>query len=321
MSTSGTTFNWKGLLWTFLVLVAATPWVSAPMALLVGAAFGIILGNPHPELSRKLTHSLLQFSVVGLGAGMDLQVVGRVGAHGVFYTATGIVLTLLFGTMLGQVLGSSGTVSLLVSVGTAICGGSAIAAVAPIIRAKHHDISIALAIVFLLNAAALIVFPWVGHELHLSQQAFGLWSALAVHDTSSVVGTTMSYGHEALAVGTTVKLARALWIVPLALAFAWTHKNKSDVDAGAKIKVPWFILGFLAVAGIATYVPAVAPVAKIVEAIARRGLVVTLFLIGSNLSRQSLKSVGPIPLVHGLVLWGLVATGSLVSIWLGWVNV
>lgn len=254
---------------------------------------------------------------------MDLLVVGRVGVHGILYTVVGISLTLLFGYLLGKALKCPPGVSTLISVGTAICGGSAIAAVAPVIRAKHHDITVALATVFLLNASALILFPWIGHGLGLSERAFGLWSALAIHDTSSVVGATLQYGRDALEVGTTVKLARALWIAPLTLILAWAEHRKagSGDEPAAKVKMPWFIGGFLLVAGVVTFFPAARPLGHMVEWVARRGLVLTLFLIGSNLSRQSLRTVGIVPLVQGVVLWALVATGSLLGVWSGWVQV
>lgn len=316
----------KRLAWGLLAALSVTPWISSPIALLMGAAFGLTVGNPLPVQSKKLTRVLLQMSVVGLGAAMDLRMVGAVGIHGIAYTVTGIVLTLGIGHLLGRFLGTSRDLSLLISVGTAICGGSAIAALAPVIKAKHHDITVALATVFILNAVALLGFPWIGHALGLNERAFGLWCALAVHDTSSVVGATLQYGKEALEVGTTVKLARALWIAPLTLGFAWfvhsrDKKKKLENEEQAKIQWPWFILGFLGVAALVTYVPNLKPLAHWVEYGARRGLVVTLFLIGSNISRESLRAVGIVPLIQGIVLWVLVAAGSLLGIWTGLVQV
>lgn len=322
MAAKETSSSLKIAAWLGLAFFAAFPIVSSALALLMGIGVGLTFGNPKPELSRTITHRLLQWSAVGLGAGMNLGVIGQVGAHGVLYTVSGISLTLALGCLLGKILKSSPVITTLISVGTAICGGSAIAAVAPVIRAKHHDITVALATVFLLNAAALLVFPWVGHELNLSQRAFGLWSALAIHDTSSVVGATLQYGKESLEVGTTVKLARALWIVPLTLVLAWANgRSEHGAENVSKVKAPWFILGFFLVAAFVTLFPSLQGPARIIETIAKRGLVVTLFLIGSNLSRKSLKTVGFVPLLQGLILWVVVATGSLYGVWAGWIQV
>jgi len=307
-------------LWLVLALLSLLPWVSSPLALFSGAVLGLTLGNPKPDLSRKLTQKLLMISVIGLGAGMDLRVVAQVGAQGILYTAVGITLTLLLGLALGRLLGSSPAVSTLVSVGTAICGGSAIAAVAPVIKAKHHDVTVALATVFLLNASALLLFPWLGHQLDLSERAFGLWSALAIHDTSSVVGATMQYGRDALETGATVKLARALWIVPVTLVIAWMTARKQTGKAVSSIKVPWFIGGFVLMAALVTFVPALQEPGHAMEWIARRGLVLTLFLIGSNLTRESLKTVGIRPLAQGIALWAVVAGGTLMGIRAGWIT-
>lgn len=312
-------------LWLALALLCLWPGLTSPVALLLGAGFGLVFGNPYSQASQKLIPRLLQISVVGLGAGMDLRVVGQVGAHGIAYTVSGILLTLLMGQVLGRALGNSRDLSLLISVGTAICGGSAIAALAPVIRAKYQDVTIALATVFILNSIALLIFPAVGHGMGMGERSFGLWCALAIHDTSSVVGATLQYGREALQVGTTVKLARALWIVPLTLGFAWlTHRRANARAEGSppvKVKLPWFILGFIGVAALVTYIPSIKPVAGVVEVVARRGLVVTLFLIGSSISRESLKAVGTRPLIQGCVLWLLVASGSLLGVWAGWIGV
>lgn len=310
-------------IWIGLALLCLTTWVSSPLALFGGAAMGLLFGNPDPDLSKKISQKLLMFCVMGLGAGMDLKVVGRVGAHGVLYTVAGIGCTLILGYMLGKLFKCAPAVATLVSVGTAICGGSAIAAVAPVIKAKQHDMTVALAVVFLLNASALLLFPWVGHRLGLSERAFGLWSALAIHDTSSVVGATMQYGKEALAVGTTVKLARALWIVPLTVLFAWrtARSDKDSVGSSSKVKFPWFIAGFILVAALVTFVPVLQSPGVTVSLVAKKGLVLTLYFIGSNLTRQSLKSVGFLPFLLGALLWFCVATGSLCAIVFGWIGV
>lgn len=310
-------------LWWGLALACFAPFVTSAMALLLGAFLGLTLGNPNLDLSKKLAQKLLMWSVVGLGAAMDLRVVGHVGLHGVVYTFIGISLTLLLGELLRRLFKGEFVISILISVGTAICGGSAIAALAPVVRAKHHDITVALATVFLLNAAALILFPWIGHQLSLSPHDFGLWSALAIHDTSSVVGATLQYGGEALQVGTSVKLARALWILPVTLFFVWRESKKvENSDHGrAQVKIPWFIGGFILMAGLVTFIPLLQAAGTWVSFFAKRSLVVTLFLIGSNLTRASLKAVGFKPLLQGVLLWFVVATSTLIAIFYGWIGV
>jgi uncharacterized integral membrane protein (TIGR00698 family) len=301
-------------------LACLLPLVPAWGALLLGIAVALTCGNPFLSLTRKHTHTLLGLSVMGLGAGMDLHVIGRVGLAGVGYTFAGIALTLALGTLLGRIFKADAETSLLVSVGTAICGGSAIAAVSPVIQAKPSNITVALATVFLLNAGALVLFPYIGHALSLSQTEFGLWAALAIHDTSSVVGATLAYGSEALQVGTTVKLARALWIVPLALCVGLAKGRKKDPANPVKTKRPWFILWFLMAAALVTWIPQLRDVGHGVAAVARRALVVTLFLIGSGLTRETLKSVGFRPLAQGVVLWVIVSSISLAVIMSGWVH-
>lgn len=295
----------KGL-FLLLALASLTPWVSAPAALVAGVAFALILGNPFASQTKAAQTWLLQASVVGLGAAMNLAVVLRVGGAGLLQTVVSIALTLGLTWLLARWLKTEPTTSLLIGVGTAICGGSAIAAAAPVVGAKPHQTSVALAVVFLLNALALLVFPPVGHWVELSPRMFGLWSALAIHDTSSVVGASLQYGEDALALATTVKLARALWIIPLTLLLArvWPRSQPS----GTSPKRPWFILGFVAVAALVTWVPALAPVGKNVAALARQVLVLTLFLVGAGVSRDALKQVGWRPIALGVVLW-LVAAG------------
>ena len=295
------------------------PMVSAATGLLLGAALGLTVGNPYPLLTRKLTHKLLVLSVVGLGAAMDLRVVARVGAHGAGYTLAGIAVCLSLGALLTRALRVESRLGLLLSVGTAICGGSAIAAVAPTIRAREHEISVALAVVFLLNGVALLLFPAVGHRFGLSQDQFGLWAALAVHDTSSVVGAGLAYGPRALEVATTVKLARALWIIPVALATGALYARRSQGDASTRSAAPrpWFIAGFVAMAALGTFVPALRPAGHHVSAVARQLMVLTLFLIGAGLSRPALREVGVRPLVQGALLWLIMAGGTLACIVLG----
>jgi len=296
------------------------PFFSLAIALMLRSLVALTLGNAYPFSTARLITPLLQISVIGLGAGMNLVEMGHAGVHGFFYTVIGITLTMTMGLALGRLIRTERDTSLLVTVGTAICGGSAIAAVAPAIRAKSHEVSVALATVFFLNAVALFIFPWIGHHFSLSQTQFGVWSALAIHDTSSVVGAAMQYGARALEIATTIKLTRALWIVPVTLGvgMVWNRGNP-DAPAG-KAKRPWFILGFLAAAALVTWVPALKPAGHMVFVGAQRSLVVTLFLIGSGLSRAALQMVGRRPLIQGFVLWVLMGTGTLAAILLGWIG-
>ncbi len=303
-------------------LLCLAPFVSSGMALVFGVLLSMALGNPYLETTRSWTSRLLGLSVMGLGAGMDLRVVGRVGLQGIGYTVASITTALVLGLWLGRVLKTGRETSLLITVGTAICGGSAIAALAPTIRAKPHEVSVALGTVFLLNAVALFIFPAIGHHFDLNQTQFGLWSALAIHDTSSVVGATLAYGTQALQVGTTVKLARALWIVPVTFAMGALHaRGAKDVTGPAsKPKRPWFILGFLIAAALVTFVPELQGPGHWVETTAKRTLVLTLFLIGSNLTQKTLRSVGIRPFIQGASLWLIMAVGTLGAILAGWIH-
>jgi uncharacterized integral membrane protein (TIGR00698 family) len=291
-----------------LFVFALTPWASPPIALVLGVAFALLSPVPAPAKARGFTKLLLQASVVGLGFGMNLSRVLSAGAHGFVYTAGGIAFALAAGWALGRLLKIEKTTSYLVSVGTAICGGSAIAAVGPVAGADGEQMSVALGTVFLLNSVALLAFPPVGRALGLTQTQFGLWAALAIHDTSSVVGACMKYGADALAVGATVKLARALWIVPVCLVTAALSRSK------AKVQWPWFILFFVLAAAVNTFVPQGAYAWGLLNAAAKMGLTATLFLIGTGLSRSALSRVGPRPLVQGVVLWAIVGTVSLALI-------
>jgi uncharacterized integral membrane protein (TIGR00698 family) len=303
-----------------LAFASLLPFVSPGAALMVGIAVALTMGNPFPLTTARLITPLLQVSVIGLGAGMNLSEVGRAGVHGFFYTVIGITLTMSIGLTLGRMIRTDRDTSLLVTVGTAICGGSAIAAVAPAIRAKSHEVSVALATVFFLNAVALFIFPWIGHHFGLSQMQFGVWSALAIHDTSSVVGAAMQYGAHALEIATTIKLTRALWIVPVTLVIGMLWNRGSKQAGAGKAKRPWFILGFLAAAAIVTWIPSLKPSGHLVFVSAQRSLVVTLFLIGSGLSRSALQVVGRRPLIQGFVLWVLMGSGTLGAILLGWIG-
>ena len=291
-------------------VLALAPFTSAAVALLGGAAIALIFGNPFQGQTRTWTHRLLPLAVVGLGAGMDLRTVARAGLHGIGITAMSLTVVILLGLWLARVLKVDRDAGLLIAVGTAICGGSAIAAVAPVMRARAHQVSVALATVFLLNAVALILFPPIGHYFHLGQSPFGLWAALAIHDTSSVVGAGLAYGKQALEVATTVKLARALWIVPVTMGIGMIHaKRNQDAAADAPpVKKPWFIAGFLAMAALVTWVPALHGAGHLVALAANRALVLTLFLIGAGLSREAIRTVGIRPFLQGLILWLIVAS-------------
>jgi uncharacterized integral membrane protein (TIGR00698 family) len=303
-------------------IVCLAPQVGSAEALLLGIALALVAGNPWLPQTKALTHRLLALSVVGLGAGMNLLQMKEAGAAGIRYTVVSIALTFLVGTLIGRFVRTRHDTSLLITAGTAICGGSAIAALAPTVRAHDEDVSVSLGTVFVLNAAALLLFPWIGHRLGLSQTQFGLWSALAIHDTSSVVGATLQYGREALQVGTTVKLARALWIVPLTIAIGYLYR-KPQGDEGAergKVRRPWFILGFILMSAGRTWLPALRPAGHLVEATAKRLLVVTLFLIGTNMTAATIRRVGVRPFAQGLLLWLIVATATLGAIEIGWIH-
>ena len=299
----------------FLVcaLACLTPWVSPPIALALGLVFGLTLGNPYRNETKKASRLLLQASVVLLGFGMNLSQVLRAGRSGFIYTALGIAFALTLGMLIGRILRVERTAAFLIATGTAICGGSAIAAVAPIVGATDEEMSVSLGTVFLLNSVALLTFPWIGAAVRLDETQFGLWSALAIHDTSSVVGAAAKYGALALAVATTVKLARALWIVPLALGTAVAKRKR------ARIQWPWFILFFLLAAVLNSYLPAAAPLYPLLARCGRIGLTLTLFLIGSGISRSTLRSVGVRPLLQGVLLWIAVALASLWAILNGWI--
>ena len=302
------------ILFALGVLLSFTGYVSPPVALAAGIMFGLTFQHPYISESRGITRILLQSSVVALGFGMNLHEVLKAGSSGLVYTALGISFALLMGLALGRVLHVQGKCSFLISSGTAICGGSAIAAVAPIVDADEHEMAVSLGTVFILNSVALLIFPPIGSALHLSQTQFGLWAALAIHDTSSVVGAASKYGAQALVVGTTVKLARALWIVPLALATAAIKHHRS------RISFPWFILFFIFAAVLNTYVPVVTQVSAQLFTIGRLGLTATLFLIGSGISRGTLKEVGWRPMLQGVLLWLAVGLTSLYCIHRGLIS-
>lgn len=296
----------------FLALVLSfTGLLSPPAALTIGILFGLCFTHPYAAATRTSARILLQVCVVALGFGMNLHEVLKAGRSGFVYTALGISFALLLGWLLGKLLRVRSNSSFLITTGTAICGGSAIAAIGPILHAEEEEMAVSLGTVFILNSVALLIFPPIGSALHLSQSQFGLWAALAIHDTSSVVGAAARYGQEALVVGTTVKLARAFWIVPLALATAAVRHSKT------KIQFPWFILFFCFAAVLSTYVPVIQRASNAVFALGRLGLIATLFLIGTGISRATVKEVGWRPMLQGVLLWLAVGVTSLYFIRIG----
>jgi uncharacterized integral membrane protein (TIGR00698 family) len=297
------------------VILAASGLVSPAIALLGGLIYGLTLAHPFHVESRNLTKFLLQTSVVALGFGMNLHEVLQAGRSGFLDTALSITAAMLLGLGLGYIINVAKKPSFLISAGTAICGGSAIAAVGPIAGASEEEMAVSLGAVFILNSVALFLFPPVGSALHMSQSQFGLWSALAIHDTSSVVGATAKYGPTALAIGTTIKLARALWIVPLSLGTAVVWKSK------ARIQWPWFILFFCLAALLNTVLPQFTATFGALSYAGKLGLTVTLFLIGASLNKEMLRKVGVRPLLQGLALWVIVGTATLALILFNWIRV
>lgn len=297
------------LIFAVVILLCLFSIISPPIALLLGIIVVNVFGNPFVEFNSKAITFLLQFSVVGLGFGMNASSAFSVGKEGFVLTVFSIFSTIIFGFLLGKWLKTEKKTSHLISCGTAICGGSAIAAISPVIKSNESQTSIALGVIFILNSIALFVFPFIGHQLDLSQKDFGLWCAIAIHDTSSVVGAANKYGAEALQIATTVKLARALWIIPISLLTAVIFKNKNS-----KIKIPYFIGLFVLAMLINSYVPQVSIVAPHIVNLAKIGLTITLFLIGATLNINTLKSVGVKPLLQGVFLWVFIAGLSLASI-------
>jgi uncharacterized integral membrane protein (TIGR00698 family) len=299
----------KKIIFISCVAFCLTPFASPAIALLLGLAIAQLIGHPYLHLNHKATHLLLQISVVGLGFGMNVHSAMQAGKEGILFTIASITGTLVFGYFMGKWLTIEKKTSFLISAGTAICGGSAIAAISPVIKAEEKQISVALGCVFVLNSVALFIFPVIGHHFNLSQTQFGLWCAIAIHDTSSVVGAASKFGAQALEVATTVKLARALWIIPVTFMATFLFKNQSK-----KVSVPYFI-GLFILAMIAnTYIPQIAVVSPFLITIAKAGLTLTLFLIGAGLSRKVLVSVGFKPLLQGVVLWIAISATALYAV-------
>lgn len=292
-----------------LAVLCLTPLISSPIALALGFALAVLIGNPFEKHLHQYIHMLLQISIVGLGFGLKLDEALQAGKTGLILTVVSIVTVMVLGYFLGKIFKLERPLSYLLSAGTAICGGSAIAAVSPIIKPSTKQISLALAIVFTLNSIALFVYPAIGHLLNLSQEQFGLWCAVGIHDTSSVVGAASKYGDEALKIATTVKLARALWIIPVSLITMFIFKSK-----GTKIKIPWFIGYFIIAILLNTYFPVLDRFSSSITVLAKSGLNLTLFFIGSTLSLQTLKSIGLKPLLTAVLLWITISAGSLLYI-------
>ncbi|WP_253810265.1 YeiH family protein [Hydrotalea flava] len=296
----------REVIFLLAVVFCLSPFISPPIALLMGLVIAQFIGHPYLHLNHKATHILLQISVVGLGFGMNVSSALKAGKEGVLFTIVSITGTLIIGFLMGKFLKIEKKTSYLISTGTAVCGGSAIAAISPVIKAQEKQISVALGTIFILNSIALFLFPIIGHALNLSQTQFGMWCAIAIHDTSSVVGAANKYGSNALEVATTVKLARALWIIPVAFLSAFAFNSKSG-----SIKIPWFI-GLFVLAMIAnTYLPLGTYFSRYIVYIAKSGLTLTLFLIGCGLSRKVLVSVGFKPLIQGIVLWAIISVAAL----------
>lgn len=292
-------------------LAGVSALVTPPVALFLGLTFALLCGQTYPKFNKKVSKKLLQYSVVGLGFGMNLHASLASGKEGMMFTIVSVIGTMVIGMLIGRkMLKMNRDAAYLISSGTAICGGSAIAAVGPVIKAKESDMSVALATIFILNAIALFIFPLLGEWIGLTQQQFGTWAAIAIHDTSSVVGAGVAYGEEALQVATTIKLTRALWIIPLALITSVIFKNESK-----KISIPWFILWFVVAILINTYLLDIVPmVGKIISGVARKGLIITMFFIGASLSTDVLKAVGIKPLIQGVLLWVVISVSSLLYI-------
>ena len=297
------------IIFIILLLLTLIPGVSPAVALLAGIAFALTAGQPFPKFSKKCSKYLLQISVVGLGFGMNLHESLKAGKEGMMFTIISVAMVMILGFLIGRKLQVNKKTSYLISSGTAICGGSAIAAVAPVLKADSNQMSVALGTVFILNAIALFIFPPIGHWLEMTQEQFGMWAAIAIHDTSSVVGAGAAYGSKALEIATLVKLTRALWIIPMAIITTFLFKEKSG-----KISIPWFIFFFVLAMVANTYLNIPESISSSIVWIAKKGLTVTLFLIGAGLSQTVIKQVGIKPMVQGIILWICIAIMSLLVI-------
>lgn len=298
--------NFLKILFIILATLCFFPVVSPPIALFLGIIFVNIFGQVFN--ADKIIKIVLQVSIVGLGFGINLKQALQAGSEGFLFTVFSITLIVVLGIVLGYIFRIDKIITQLISFGTAICGGSAIAAIAPILKADGKQTSVSLGIIFLLNALALFIFPEIGQYFHLSQNQFGIWSAIAIHDTSSVVGAASKYGHEALQTATTVKLARALWIIPISFVLSFLNKS------GGKIKIPYFIGFFILAILVNSYFPVIKEVTDYVVDFSKSSLKVALFLIGTGLSFQNLKNIGIKPLLLGIILWVVISVISLFAV-------
>jgi len=295
----------------FLIAAIAslTPFIEPPLALFLGIVLAQLIRHPYEKYNNRATGLLLKISVVGLGFGMNAIEAAQAGKQGILFTIASIILTFLIGLAAGKLMAVNKKTAILISTGTAICGGSAIAAVAPVIGAKENEISVSLATVFILNSIALLVFPPIGNWFHLSQSQFGMWAAIAIHDTSSVVGAAHKFGAQALQIATIVKLERALWIIPVSFIMALAFKSSKN-----KIKIPWFIFFFVIAMFLNTFLPQIHQLDQMIVFAAKRGLTLTLFLIGAGLTRNALRTVSLSPMVLGVLLWIMISVSSLIVI-------
>jgi uncharacterized integral membrane protein (TIGR00698 family) len=295
------------IIFFFAIAFCLFPQVTPPVSLLLGLVIAQLSGHPYQYINTKVTSTLLQVSIVGLGFGMNFHTAISAGQEGFLFTIVSIATTLAIGFFIGRLLKIELKTSYLISTGTAICGGSAIASISPIIKADEEKISMALTTIYILNSIALFLFPYIGRELNLTQTQFGLWCAIAIHDTSSVIGAASKYGTKALEVATTVKLTRALWIVPVAFISAFVFKNENS-----RVKIPYFIGLFICAMLITTYVFVTPVVSHFIASISKAGLRVTLFLIGCGLSKHMLKTASTRPLMQGVILWIAI---SILALW------
>ena len=301
--------NFRKLIFIICILLSLSTFISPGIALFLGIVIAQFTGHPYLHLNHRATHWLLQAAVVGLGFGMNVHTAIQAGKQGLLFSIASIASTLLFGLIIGRWLKIENKTSYLISTGTAICGGSAIAAISPVIKAEEKQISVALGCVFILNSIALFIFPIIGHHFKLSETQFGFWCAIAIHDTSSVVGAASKFGPHALQIATTVKLVRALWIIPVGFISTFIFKNKSK-----RIKIPYFIGLFVLAMIVNTYIPALSTIGAYIIDISRSCLTLTLFLIGAGLSRKVLASVGFKPMLQGVVLWIIISASALYAV-------
>lgn len=301
-----TTINFQKIIFICCAILCLMPFISSPIALVIGFIIAQLFGNPYERLSKKASNLLLKIAVVGLGFGMNVFTAIHVGKEGISFTIISISCVMILGLILTKVFKIDRIIGYLIAAGTAICGGSAIAALSPITKAKDNQISVALSVVFTLNSIALLIFPPLGHLFNMSQHEFGLWCAIAIHDTSSVVGASSKYGENALQIATTVKLARALWIIPLSFITVLFFKSSSK-----KMNIPWFIGLFLIAICLNTYIPVIHKISPYIIMFSKASLTLTLFLIGTSLSFKMLKNIGYKPLLLAVILWIVIASGSL----------